>query len=154
MTEEQRMAELMKPRYKVIADYPDSPFWVGSILIFIPRFMHRVDGNIESTTYSDVFRRGNHFILADEIKEYPHLFKRLEWWEDRKPGEMPEYVKDERGQFFKIMEWDGSRVPYIYVDTKVHTGFNESCTESVLYLPYYPATFAEYQQYINSKQQP
>lgn len=141
MTEDQRIAELLKPRYKVIADYPGSPFWVGSILIFIPRFMHRVDGNIESTTYSDVFRRGNHFILADEIKEYPHLFNPLEWYEDRKPEEMPGYVKDKFNQVHKVTSVER-------IGANLEKGFYAHWKNVQ------PATLAEYTQYINSKQQP
>lgn len=59
--------ELMKPRYKVIAQYPYSSFPNGEIIqdILNPMFLDM----------------------------YPHLFQRLEWWEDRKPEDMPKYVK-------------------------------------------------------------
>jgi len=69
-TENKAIDDLMKPRYKVIADYPDNEFSVGEIL------PDEVVSNEE-----------------DEILKYPHLFKKLEWWEERRESEMPEYVK-------------------------------------------------------------
>lgn len=67
--------ELLRPRYKVIADYPNNIHKIGSI--------------IEN-------KAGEPF---DKIKFYqcakhPHIFKRLEWYEDRKPEDMPEYLKE------------------------------------------------------------
>lgn len=63
---------LLKPRYKVIADYPASEFFVGSI------------------------RKEEIFDLGDNeyrYSDFPHLFKPLAWYEDREPDEWPEYVK-------------------------------------------------------------
>lgn len=35
--------------------------------------------------------------------KYPHLFKRLSWWEEREESEMPEYVKNAAdGIVFKV----------------------------------------------------
>jgi hypothetical protein len=62
--------ELMKPRYKAIADYPYSGRKVGDV--FHP---------------SDVKA---HSLFLDR---YPHLFSKLEWWEERKTEDMPEYYK-------------------------------------------------------------
>lgn len=78
-----KVEDLLKPRYKVLADWPESQFsskdspasmisyWVGRIIIY---------GEIGVQT---------------QIKydKYPHLFKKLEWWEDREESEMPEYLK-------------------------------------------------------------
>ena len=63
MTKEQ----LLMPRYKVIADYPDSDFNVGEILDRDWGW----DGNDE-----EGFKKS--------ISMYPHLFRKLEWWEERK----------------------------------------------------------------------
>lgn len=61
--------ELLKPRYKVIADYPFNKIApVGEII------------------------SGDKLPMWD-VREFPHLFKKLEWWEERKESEMPEYVK-------------------------------------------------------------
>ena len=64
--------ELLKPRYLVIADYPgmdDDGYYIG-----------QVKENIAE----------NYCKLLDK---YPHLFRRLEWWEMRDEKDMPEYVK-------------------------------------------------------------
>lgn len=77
--EQQKVADLMKPRYKVIADWPGSPLVVGQILI--------PEGDK---------------LDKDGFAKHPHLFQPLQWWEDRKPEEMPEYLKDVRdGQMYK-----------------------------------------------------
>ena len=64
--------ELMMPRYKVIADYPFSPFMIGAII------------HHNGEAISD---------LAKNIHLYPYLFKKLEWWEERQVNDMPKYVK-------------------------------------------------------------
>lgn len=71
MTQEQ-VDELLQPRYKVIAAYPGISYEIGKIL------------QCAESEHGDV----NYY------KQYPHLFKRLEWWEDREVSEMPEYLKD------------------------------------------------------------
>lgn len=79
MEKEIDVEELLKPRYKVVADFPQGvfKFQVGEILE----------------------KKGIHFtgqaksINENEIDKYPHLFKKLEWWEDRKESDMPEYLK-------------------------------------------------------------
>jgi len=67
--------ELMKPRYKVIALYPDSPNKIGDII--------------------HVYGQG--YIYPDKVEanfdRYPHLFKKLQWWEEREISELPEYLK-------------------------------------------------------------
>lgn len=85
--------DLLKERRKVIAPYPGCLFNVGDVLIFIPQFMHRIYGTIESTTHTDVFKNGNNIIPASEVDKYPHLFYKMGWWEDRDMSEMPEYVR-------------------------------------------------------------
>jgi hypothetical protein len=80
--------ELQTPRYKVIADYPHSPYKIGDIITFDQRLWINSD-----------------YKLADKsIDKYPHLFKKLEWHEEREPEEMPEYVKHKNGNVFKVSE--------------------------------------------------
>jgi hypothetical protein len=69
--------DLMKPRWKVIADYPKNPYHVGDIL----------NGGFRSEDLIYCDDKGPRW------RDYPHLFRKLEWWEERKPEEMPEYVK-------------------------------------------------------------
>jgi len=78
-------AELLKPRYKVIADYPGSVFNIGRIL----------PDPLESYSQDEE----NDLVLS--MNKYPHLFRKLEWWEDRAVEDMPEYVKDSRAKVAK-----------------------------------------------------
>lgn len=77
--------ELLKPRYKVIADYPS----LGSAAKF---------GSIIEGEY--VLDRGEWY----PMEKYPHIFKSLQWWEEREEKYMPEYVKYENGAVGKLGE--------------------------------------------------
>jgi hypothetical protein len=86
--------ELLKPRYKVIADYPNNSWSVGEI---IDRDWGW-DGDDEIG-------------FKHHISHYPHLFQRLEWWQDRKPEEMPRYLKDTRdGEVVSAIQYGDSQV--------------------------------------------
>src|SRR5678815_6192710 len=68
--------ELLKPRYKVIADMPLLRFKIGDI-----HNAHFIPINIwDKETYV-------------RLDIYPHLFRKLEWWEERQPEEVPAYIK-------------------------------------------------------------
>lgn len=103
--------ELLKVRYKVIADYPGSSRdW--------PEGM-KVDRILSP---QNVGWAKN--VLLWNPDDFPHLFKRLEWWEDRAKEDMPEYFKKKflskeskkegwivekiDGEFFIIEEWAAS----------------------------------------------
>lgn len=120
--------ELLKPRYKQINDWPfmGHKYKIGKIFTF----ENEVDTGI--------------------ISKYPHLFRKLEWWEDREKKDMPKYVKEEDGQVFKVKEWDGTGSPYVFVDTNIHKGFREGCK----YTPAYgvlPSTLSEYQSFLKQQ---
>lgn len=88
------MTDLMTPRYLVIADYPNSNFNVGDILTFVSKY--------------NVFKKPDcsSIINADDIDKYPHLFRKLSWWENREMREMPDYVHNYvSGYFFKVIKW-------------------------------------------------
>lgn len=141
MNEQQKIEELLKPRYEVIAPYPayrGHGIEVGDILTD--------PGDNEC-----VRNQKGQAVVAFHWDMFPHLFKPLQWWEKRSVEEMPEYVKNEEGEVFKIKEWDGTSVPYVFVNPKIHSGYVESATYSPLYPPYFPATESEYTAYINSK---
>lgn len=62
--------KLLKPRYKVIADYPSNPRSVG----FVFELVHEQSIGV--------------------FDNYPHLFKKLAWYEERIWGaEFPFYLK-------------------------------------------------------------
>lgn len=76
--------ELLKPRYKVIADYPE-----------IERHNIRIGDVItisESAMYADKTQDGTPVVAIDH-EIFPAVFRRLEWWEERDVKDMPEYLK-------------------------------------------------------------
>lgn len=80
--------DLMKPRYKVIKDWPGMEFFrIGEIIITKSELIY-CDG--QGKKYSD----------------YPHLFKKLEWWEERSKNELPEYLRFKEGYPMKVEKWD------------------------------------------------
>ncbi len=96
--------ELLKPRYKCIAGWPHMELEnisVGDVLYL------KNAGNSED-------------VWNSMLSIFPHLFRKLEWWEERLPEDMPQYVKRRHtsrganqswiiekidGQFFVFEEW-------------------------------------------------
>lgn len=85
--------ELLKPRYKVIADYPFSDFKVGDIL--------------NQDKKREWLWEYNHSEIS-KPHAYPHIFKELQWWEERKENDMPEYLEvtpNEPRYIGKVFAW-------------------------------------------------
>lgn len=82
MTEEQLIEKLMKPRYKVIADYPHSPYQVGEQIEFSDsgNGFHCTTTRTWSSMEEDMVDSQNYFHI-DKLPKYPHLFKPLAWYE-------------------------------------------------------------------------
>lgn len=131
--------DLMKPRYRVIADWPSlDEIVIGDI----------IEGEIfESES-----------LFNTPMHDFPHLFKKLEWWEERKPEDMPGYVKvnSEKTSLFKdsvlkVKLW-GKRVSeelYCLIDedrTKTFADLYKYSPEHFL-----PATKEEFDNYLKSK---
>lgn len=102
--------ELLIPRIKMIAPMP----LVFSCGIEPGQIWHEENGEYR-LTYA-------HRISANAISKYPHLFKKLEWWEDRDPGDLPEYVKLKERQSYTIE--GGEREPEVH-KIKKHWACNE-----------------------------
>jgi len=84
--------ELLKPRYKVIAGYPNTTHNIGDIL--------DDGGRTKIAT--------KHWVIF--MDQYPHLFRKLEWWEHREEKDMPKLIrKDSEGAKIEVNEWDMSR---------------------------------------------
>jgi hypothetical protein len=93
--------ELLKPRYKVIADYPNSELGIGDLL------MQYIAGSV----WRHIWTSGEWTdITIHNPEKYPHLFRKLEWWEERTNEEMPQYVKGEyEGKVYgiwKVIFWE------------------------------------------------
>lgn len=140
--------ELLRPRYKVIAQYPFSPHPIGHII---------------KTAF------GNKY-----FDQYPHLFKKLEWYEERNIDEMPEYVKvvhegcaKDTGLYCKVHKWHVYPDKWPYIKGQMGAEIEGYCPDYLarteLNFPgqiygrlneahLQPATLAEYEQYINQKE--
>lgn len=91
----------MLPRFEVIETYPKSKFKKGDILERIP--------NATNDWYNADKSLINADILLDEIEQYPHLFRKMNWWEKRTAEQMPKKVMsilDNKGDTFEIQVWD------------------------------------------------
>lgn len=89
--------ELLNPRFEVIADYPNSNFKIGQV--------------IECT---DIFEEG---FPSSWFLPYPHLFRKMNWWECRTKEQMPKKLislayKDKpdfdasKEEVYNILEWN------------------------------------------------
>ncbi|AGO48579.1 hypothetical protein Phi18:3_gp067 [Cellulophaga phage phi18:3] len=92
--------ELLKPRFEVIAVYPLQKNEIG--------YIYETGENcIEYIVDSDKF----------DLREYPHLFRRLNWWEYRTKEQMPKKLKSmfckdfhnfdlDKEDVYNILDWD------------------------------------------------
>ena len=133
--------ELLMPRYKVIADYPHNPYKVGDLLEEFTNTAFKLtvtyNGNSMDETQANTYP-------ASAIEKMPHLFRKLNWWEERKVEDMPDYVKWDVGiyptwkKIMKVDKWNSNG-----------SFDHENVTISVINC--FPATEQQYNDYINSK---
>ena len=74
------------------------------------------------------------------INEAPHLFRPMQWWEGRKPEDMPEYVWYKDKGVFKVDVWD-----FKYEEAMIFKGGLISTVSIGLLTP------ATEQEYLDSK---
>ena len=67
---------MKSPKYKVIADYPDSPFKVGEILILKKYKGVGVHTIKIRSPYPDTIKT----LPIYFFEAFPHIFERIEWW--------------------------------------------------------------------------
>ena len=124
LTESEKVEQLMRPRYRVIALWPNTEFKIGDIT--------EPEYNIETAIrfYND----------------FPHLFRKLEWWQERSIDEMPEFVRWEiaspdKGAIEKALKWTmRGQIPFVDLISQVNEIRAEYFT---------PATEAEFIKYIS-----
>lgn len=148
---------LITPRYKILAMYPCSPYQIGDIVKIT-----QDDSNFFlaiTTKEVNEFSDGEpvpheRFHHISEIEEYPAVFKKMYWWEERTEDEMPEYLKIKKDvrsgpwEFFKIKKWEMSTL-------QAFTDIEKRIACSVLTwnpeMTYQPATEQEYLDYIKNR---
>lgn len=84
--------ELLKPRFKVIADYPNSIFEISEIIV-----------PMNGVTYVEYSDNGGKTEI--ELSNFPHLFQLLKWWEERKVEDMPQYIEFNK-IILPVKKWD------------------------------------------------
>lgn len=115
------MTELLAPRYKVIADYPGSPFKINEV---IPPEL----------------------ILGNGLDRFPVIFKKLEWWQERDVSQMPRYLKDKDGKIGMFEQtYDGNLRGSVMVTFENGDATVRNIND------FAPATETEYLNYIKSK---
>jgi hypothetical protein len=113
--------ELVKPRYRVVADYPGSPFSWGEV--HEPDFMFTEDYDLKT---------------VEDIDKYPHLFKPMQWYEERIAEEFPLFLKTKAGNSVrKVYRVDP------FTETVV---FDGGATRKLKF--WLPATREEYEQFL------
>ncbi len=138
--------ELLKPRYLAVGTgdnhYPDSPFNVRDAIE-----LDKIDKGKPSTNwqYQYVRHDGVYTMYQSEFDEYPHLFKKLEWWEERTQKEIDDvfYVKSKSGNSFR-------KTYKIDTRTKKITLFKieeDGLTTVTILDNWLPATQSEYEQF-------
>jgi len=112
------ITHLLEPRYIVVAEYPGSKRKVGDII--------------------------NNPTLKTTYEQYPHLFRKMKWWEDRLPQKFPEYVRNGK----TVMHIDGITIEYVF-NSYVFAGVKYIEGGQVIAPEYLrPATKYEYINYL------
>ena len=115
--------ELLQPRFKVIANFPDNTRNVGDI-IYVE--------NTKEKYWKENFEKW--------LFTFPHLFCKLEWWEDRKIEDLPKYLKDK----FDIFEVEN----YYFKNNFLRFDYWDEETQTEMFdfvSDYEPATKEEYE---------
>lgn len=148
--------ELLKPRYKVIADYPFNPYNIGDLVVFSDSME---SFHLTTTWFWDEGEKmeSDNYSSIKTIEKYPHLFQPLPWWSDRKIEDLPDYVKSnpeyaKPGLVFKVFEVkeyeDGICITHNDIGD-----INKPFSSTPTHLKYFlPATKEEFEEYINQKQ--
>lgn len=125
--------ELLRDRYKVIADFPGCSYEVGTVLYVDP------DGELYSPIAG--YSRSVTKVMQCDIEKYSANIQPLPWWSDREPEDMPEYL-----------EWPDTGVvckPSKYLGNFFYLSDDDSFGYSLAHVNI--ATLAEYEAYQQSK---
>lgn len=133
--------ELLKPRFKVIDKYPDSPFAVGEVLQLT------IDKHFgKHYEYEWFGHDGRYSEYESFFNEYPNIFKKLQWWEEREKNDMPKYVLLKTAipkVIQKVVEWKYESGVVYLCQTEMGKIENLWAIE--------PSTEQEYNDYIKKK---
>lgn len=141
--------DLLTPRYKIIADYPNNTVRIGDICHIVNDFGQFSFG---------------YPLHQKTLDSYHYLFKKLEWWEERKIEEMPKYLK-----ITERVDSHDNPLPDVYVKVTKHfseengewrdDSYNIFCAKDYMtndmvssynYSDWLPSTEEEYLNYIKT----
>lgn len=124
--------QLLKPRYKCVADFWKNPFKIGDIIqmsfkrtSFWPFFNEDGSEDLNEYWHAKVENeKGTSFYNELAFSRYPNLFKPLKWCEDRKPEELQTvtYIKEVVGfslsmdSVHRVNQWRFDFEPMIEID--------------------------------------
>jgi hypothetical protein len=136
--------ELLIPRYKVIADYPNIQFKIGDI---VKKYFFDISQKGAYTYLTNVKSPLQGSSLKREyIETMPHLFKKLEWWEERIKSDFTGYVCLQISKrYFKVLDvlQDGKLILDIHeLENKYFNTFAYNFS---------PATEEQYKEYLRTK---
>ncbi len=78
--------QLLIPRFKVMANYPNSQFRIGQVISL---------NKYDACKYWHEYTDKEPFYLEDgDEKKYPSIFRKMEWYQARVISEMPDYLKN------------------------------------------------------------
>jgi hypothetical protein len=135
--------DLLKPRYIIENEWVDCPYPNGTILVPIKH---------SNGFGPEEWEPGMYAFTIEDLDKYPYLTRKLSWWEERKPEEMPEFVKyAENGMVAKVDRFDMETTSawFMYLEGGIHPYCpGGSALENTHWLP---ATESEYSEYITSQ---
>lgn len=137
--------ELLRPRWKVIADFPGSKYTMGQIIETNYWYDRSEEKGYEEhkMNKSWVVRTEWNISSAQFFDSYPVIFKKLEWWEERNVKDLPNYVRYKGCEMFRL------NTPKIGEVLKVNN-YQEDCVNHNIGCDwislYEPATEEEYLQ--------
>lgn len=139
--------ELLKPRWKVIADYPYCPYQIGDMVEVsdLGIHFHCTTTKVYNSFNAEMENQVNYFSI-ELIKNFPHLFRELHWSEDREISDLPKYVKGVdgyyKGKTFKIAHLSQNGRIW-HVDNEIeHQTFLRWATDFI------PADESDYNDYL------
>lgn len=145
--------DLLKPRYILENEWFDCPYPNGTIL---------VKQSHSNGFGPEMWIPGQHTFLQSDLDKYPYLVRKLNWWEEREPGEMPQYLvvnlEKHSGRFdgdpdiLKVKEHFKSGPGARGLHNQSYQSFTSEngLSGSYSYSGYLPATESEYINYINT----
>lgn len=102
MTQEQ-VQELLRPRVKCIAPDTSRKYEIGDI--FYKHVFPGSDSGMSCYITNLEFPLEGKNLITEFAENMPHLFQRLNWWDDREVNEMPEYLKI-KDRVYRIAIWE------------------------------------------------